>query len=51
MATANDVILYAYGNDGMVGPLTVGTGKTGQHFKAGQTDEFMVTICLAKACQ
>lgn len=46
MGTTSDVIFYAYGSEGKVGPLTLGTGEERQHFQAGQTDDFNVSNCL-----
>jgi hypothetical protein len=43
MGTTSDVIFYAYGSEGKVGPLTLGTGEERQHFQAGQTDDFVVS--------
>lgn len=50
--TTSDVVFYAYGSEGMTGPLTLASGKDKKHFQAGQTDNFTVgSVFLNKICQ
>ncbi|XP_074641254.1 lipoxygenase homology domain-containing protein 1-like [Tubulanus polymorphus] len=40
----NEVILYAYGDSGISGPVSLGTGSDGGLFEAGNTDEFKIDL-------